>query len=478
MTAFRVPSALLQQIEQELDLDEKEAMLFLCRDLVPEGPRGADVRELLVALNEREVLSPVVLSELLYRVKRFDLLKKLLNVGRAAVEGSLARHPPMVSQYRVLMSEINENLDKEDLSSLAFLLTGRRGGSHVKMAKDKSFLSIVTDLEKRGQASSDHLDLIEDCFRHIHRNDLVKMIQKYKREVSAPGRPVSSPPVPPNTVQASFPQLSLADPPLIMEKRRSLNGEHSPQAEQVHISIPEAGGAQAQGLKKYRMQSQPLGVCLIIDCIGNDAAMLEDAFRSLRFEVRRHLFLSVDSMLRELHNTARLREHKGYDCFVCILVSRGDPQHLFCTDRAVPGFPLEKVKNFFTSGMCNDLSGKPKLFFIQNYIELDRWRDETNLVEADGSLCTIPQVADILWSQSTLDASTLEKSPGSSSYYLTALAELLTDPHKRHLPLLDILVELNSRVYERNRTHPTEQYSLVLKHTLRKKLFLSCQLNV
>ncbi|XP_020667408.3 CASP8 and FADD-like apoptosis regulator isoform X1 [Pogona vitticeps] len=472
MTAYRVPAALLHQIEQELDLDEKETMLFLCRDLIPEGSE-MDVRKLFVALNEKEMLAPLGLPELLYRVKRFDLLKKLLNMGRAAVESSLARCPPMVSRYRVLMSEINEDLDKDDLSSLVFLLMSERGGSHMKMAKDKSFLSIVVDLEKRDRISPGHLDLIEDCFRHIHRNDLVKRIQKYKWEVSAPVHPISAPPVYGNTLQASFPKLSLADPPLITEKRRSLNGECPPQAEQVHISIPETGGAPAQVLKKYRMQSQPLGVCLIIDCIGNDAAMLADTFRALRFEVHCHLFLNVDSMVRELHTAARLKEHKDYDCFVCILVSRGDHQNIFCTDQLVPGFPLERVKSFFTGGMCNDLLGKPKLFFIQNYIESGGWQDDTSLVEADGDLCTIPQVADILWSQSMVDASALEKSPGSSSYYLTALAKLLTDPHKRKFPLLDILVELNNRVYERNRTNPTELYSLFLKHTLRKKLFLS-----
>ncbi|KAH0621641.1 hypothetical protein JD844_023169 [Phrynosoma platyrhinos] len=181
-------------------------------------------------------------------------------------------------------------------------------------------------------------------------------------------------------------------------------------------------------ISKYRMQSQPLGVCLIIDCIGNDAGMLADTFKALHFEVRCHLFLNVGSMMRELNDVARLREHKGYDCFVCILVSRGDHQGIFCTDHVVPGFSLERVKHYFVGDRCPDLLGKPKLFFIQNYVEARNWEHNTSLVEADGDL---------------------------------------------NLPLLDILVELNNRVYERNRTNPAEQYSLVLKHTLRKKLFFS-----
>ncbi|XP_042331462.1 CASP8 and FADD-like apoptosis regulator [Sceloporus undulatus] len=470
MTVYRVPASLLHQIEQELDAEEKEAMVFLCRDLVPDLP-GTDVRNLLVALNEREMLTHFTLAELLYRLKRFDLLKKMLATGRAAVEANLDRHPPMVSKYRVLMTEISEDLDKDDLRSLVFLLMNDLGASHVKKTKEKSFLTIINELEKLDLVSPNQLDLIENCFLHIHRKDLAKKIQKYKWEALV--HPVDIPSVYANTLQASFPKLSLADPPVIMNKGMLLNRACAVKAEPVHISIPETGGAAVQVISKYRMQSQPLGVCLIIDCIGNDAGMLADTFRALHFEVRCHLFLNVGSMMRELNDVARLREHKVYDCFVCILVSRGNHQHIFCTDHVVPGFSLERVKHYFVGDRCPDLLGKPKLFFIQNYVEASNWQHNTSLVEADGDLCTIPQVADVLWSQSTLDASALERSPNSSSYYLTALAELLIDPRKRNLPLLDILVELSNRVYERNRTNPAEQYSLVLKHTLRKKLFLS-----
>ncbi|XP_062972257.1 CASP8 and FADD-like apoptosis regulator isoform X2 [Elgaria multicarinata webbii] len=469
MTVYRIPAAYLHQIEQELDSDEKETMLFLCQDLVPDLP-VPDVRKLLLALNAREMLTPVSLSELLYRMKRFDLLKKVLGIGRAAVEANLATCPQMVSKYRVLMTEINEDLDKDDLTSLVFLLMNDLGMSHVKMAKDKSFLSVITDLEKLDLVSPNRLDLLESCFLNIHRKDLAKKIQKYNWE--APVHPIGSSLKYVNTLQASFPKLSLADPPGIVNKGRLKNGACNFQ-KQLRMAIPETGGALGQVSNKYRMQSQPLGVCLIIDCIGNDAGMVARTFKALRFEVRCHLFLNVDSMMRELYEVARLRQHKNYDCFVCVLVSRGDHQGIFCTDHIIPGFSLERLKSFFIGDRCPDLLGKPKLFFIQNYIEASNHQETPSLVEADGGLCTIPQVADILWSQSKVDASTLDRSPNSSSYYLTTLSELLMDPHKRTLPLLDILVELNHKVYEWNRTNPAEPHSLLLEHTLRKKLFLS-----
>lgn len=425
MTVCKVPATLLHQIEQELDADESEAMVFLCRDLVPDMP-VPDIRKLWLALNERENLTLFTLSELLYRVKRFDLLKKLLKTGRAAVEADLVRYPQMVSNYRVLMVEISQDLDKEDLDSFAFLLMDDLAMSYGKMTKDKSFLAIIVDLEKLDLISPSQLGVIEKCLLSIHRKDLAKKIQKFKQE-----------------------------------------------AKEIQLSVPETGAALVQVPDLYKMQSQPLGICLIIDCVGNDAGMLVDSFNALRFEVRCHPFLSASSMMHELYEVARLKEHKDYDCFVCVLISRGDNQNIFCTDHVVPGFPLERVKNYFIGDKCPGLLGKPKLFFIQNYVEPGNWQENTDLLEADGDLCTIPQGADILWSQSMLSSSTLERSPDLSSYYLSTLTDLLTDPHKRRLPLLDILVELNNKVYERNRANPTEQYSLLLKHTLRKKLFFS-----
>ncbi|XP_048340419.1 CASP8 and FADD-like apoptosis regulator [Sphaerodactylus townsendi] len=336
----------------------------------------------------------------------------------------------------------------------------------------ESFLEVINDLEKLGLVSPDHLDFLENCLLNIHRKDLVKKIQKHKLEASA--HTIGSSPVYINALQAKLPKLTLIDPPGMGSRVKLLNGSGAIQKGQVSVSVSETGTTMSQAPDCYRMQSRPLGVCLIIDCIGNDTNVLVDAFTSLYFDVHCYQFLNVNSLPQKLHEVARLKQHKDYDCFACVLVSRGNHQDVFCTDRVLPGFALEKVKRFFTGDKCPALLGKPKLFFIQNYIELGHRQEQSSFVEADGDLASaIPQVADILWSQSTVEAPVLERSPASSSFYLSTLAELLTDPHKRMLSLLDILVELNDRIYKRNTDHPTEQYSLLLKHTLRKKVFLS-----
>uniref|UniRef100_A0ACB8G0G1 Uncharacterized protein n=1 Tax=Sphaerodactylus townsendi TaxID=933632 RepID=A0ACB8G0G1_9SAUR len=336
----------------------------------------------------------------------------------------------------------------------------------------ESFLEVINDLEKLGLVSPDHLDFLENCLLNIHRKDLVKKIQKHKLEASA--HTIGSSPVYINALQAKLPKLTLIDPPGRDRSLYQYQKLEQPCLSNLDIGLKILLFESLQAPDCYRMQSRPLGVCLIIDCIGNDTNVLVDAFTSLYFDVHCYQFLNVNSLPQKLHEVARLKQHKDYDCFACVLVSRGNHQDVFCTDRVLPGFALEKVKRFFTGDKCPALLGKPKLFFIQNYIELGHRQEQSSFVEADGDLASaIPQVADILWSQSTVEAPVLERSPASSSFYLSTLAELLTDPHKRMLSLLDILVELNDRIYKRNTDHPTEQYSLLLKHTLRKKVFLS-----
>ncbi|NXH56114.1 CFLAR regulator, partial [Rhabdornis inornatus] len=477
MTRCQVSASVIHQIQEELDKEEEEMMVFLCRDLAPDLAT-ADLKEILVALNEREKLTPVGLSELLYRVKRFDLLRRVLNTEKATVEAHLAGSLRLIPDYRVLMVEINENLEKEEVGSLGFLL--RDYAPRMKMAKDKSFLALIIDLEKLNLVAPNQLDLIENCFRSIHRIDLIRKIQKYKHEASVSS--VHSQPVYVNAHQASLPNLNLIDPPYHSgnENTEKLqNGSSLSLAEPVHMSVQESGSVpHKMSDDSYRMQSQPLGICLIIDCIGNDTDVLEETFRGLGYDVHCHRYLNINSMNQTLLEVARWQKHRNCDSFICILVSRGNSQSIFCTDHTFSGFPLEQIKKYFTADSCPGLLGKPKLFFIQSYVVPETEQECTSLLEVDGkgenisAEVTIPHAADIFWSHCKVDVSTLEQSPTSPSYYLRCLAELLRNPYKRKLCILAIHMELNKKVYDSNMTaDPSQQYSLLLQHTLRKKLF-------
>lgn len=202
-TPYMMSAEVIHQIEEALDEDEKEMLLFLCRDVAADVS-SLNVRDLLDNLSERGKLSAMDLAELLYRVRRFDLLKRILKMDKMTVEAHLLRHPHLISDYRVLMTEIGEDLDKSDMSSLIFLMRDHMGRG--KTVKDKSFLDLVMELEKLNLVAPDQLDLLEKCLKNIHRIDLKTKIQKYKQ--SAQGAEASYI----NAFQASFPNLSLKDP--------------------------------------------------------------------------------------------------------------------------------------------------------------------------------------------------------------------------------------------------------------------------
>lgn len=483
MALYPVSAEVIHQVEESLDDEEKETMLFLCRD-VAENLAPPNVRELLGTLSERGQLSLATLAELLYRVRRFDLLKKILKTDKAAVEAHLRRNPHLVSDYRVLMMEIGENLDKSDVSSLIFLMrdyTGRGKG-----AKDKSFLDLVIELEKLNLVAADQLNLLEKSLKSIHRIDLKTKIQKYAQSGQGAGSNYV------NSLQASLPNLSIKEPSY---NSRLQNGQSKEQrfAEHLHVqrkpvktSIQESGAFLPRLIheESYRMQSKPLGICLIIDCIGNDIEYLRRTFTSLGYHVHPFLFPSAEEIIKILHRFAGLPQHRDYDSFACVLVSRGGSQRMMGVDQAPTGFSLDYVKSIFMGDACSPLRGKPKLFFIQSYEVLSSQLEDSSL-EVDGPAvrsldsktlrpgpCMVHREADIFWSLCTADVSQVEQPTSSSSVYLQNLSRQLEQERKR--PLVDLHVELMDKVYAWNsRVSSKEKYYLSLQHTLRKKLVLS-----
>ncbi|XP_006153088.1 CASP8 and FADD-like apoptosis regulator isoform X3 [Tupaia chinensis] len=388
----------------------------------------------------------------------------------------------------VLMTEIGEDLDKSDVSSLIFLMRDFMGRGRI--AKDKSFLDLVIELEKLNLVAPDQLDLLEKCLKSIHRLDLKTKIQKYKQSAQGEGTSYK------NSPQASALSLSSKDPSfnLTIQNGRSKEqrfvehkSTHGIQREPVKTSIQESGALpQHIPEERYPMQSKPLGICLIIDCIGNDSEALRDTFASLGYKVQYFLYLKVKEIIHTLHHVACMPQHQDYDSFVCILVSRGGSQSVFGVDQTHSGIPLQQIKRMFMGDLCPFLIGKPKLFFIQNYVMSEGQREDSSLLEVDGPAVnnvesraqqpkpyTVHREADFFWSLCMADVSLLERSPNSASVYLQYLSQKLWQERKR--PLLDFHLDLNSNVYGWNSGVSAEdKYYVSLQHTLRKKLILSC----
>lgn len=472
-------ATIIHQVEEALDDGDKEAMLFLCRDVAADVT-PPDVRHLLDVLSERGRLSDVDLAELLYRVRRIDLIKRILKMDRKVVEDRLAMHPRLVSDYRVLMNEIGEHLDKSDVASLIFLLKDHlyRG----KMSSENSFLKLVVELEKQDLLAPNHLDLLEDCLKSIHRRDLERKIQKFKLSAQREGDRYI------NVLQATLPHLSLNDSSQNFrfqngrsEAKRVTVEQQAIQRVPVKTSIQESAVHESLTEEIYRMQSKPLGICLIIDFLFNANRFLQDTFISLGYSVHYSSCQSTQDIRDTLQKAARESQHRYSDSFVCVLVSRGNSQCVFGKDDASSGIPLDDIKRMFMADACPFLSGKPKVFFIQNYVESEGQQANSGFLEVDGPSTTsmncracqlnvVHREADIFWSMCKADVSLLEQS--SSSVYLQYLSKKLEE--NRKLPLIDLHIELNHSLYFWNSRVPEkEKYDVWLQHTLRKKLILS-----
>lgn len=193
----------------------------------------------------------------------------------------------------------------------------------------------------------------------------------------------------------------------------------------------------------------------------------------------------MNSIVHVLHQIVCMPQHRDCDSFVCVLVSRGDSQSMFGVDQTHAGFPLDQIRRMFMGDACPSLLGKPKLFFIQNYVVAEDQLED--LLEVDGPAandlepkarqpgpCTIHREADFLWSLCKADVSLLERPASSPSLYLQCLSQKLRKERRR--PLLELHTELNNSMYDWNsRVSAKERYSISLQHTLRKKLILSCK---
>ncbi|XP_016318379.1 CASP8 and FADD-like apoptosis regulator isoform X1 [Sinocyclocheilus anshuiensis] len=464
----------ISQITDELSADECKRISYLCGALDVDK-FSTDPRGMLQSMLCQMRMDYVFLMELILKIKRYDLLREVLSTNKSTVEG-LLKNGHSVSEYRVLMADVSEDMDTENLKSLTFLLRGTLP-KH-KLDNVQSFLDIVVELEKLDQLSSEKMDLIEHCLRSIHRADLAKKISHYQQTVLMT-KQGSSPPdrlkfctMPPPSSSFSVssascnvrPVSKFCDKPTTVKKKLLGTSSYCQQQEEV-----------------YSMQSDPRGVCLIIDCVGTEGDELEQTFKALHFHVITHKLLSVRDVQSTLREVAHQQGHYRASAFVCCVISRSRSSDLLATDSHGPGLSLDTVRRLFTSDSCPGLAGKPKLFFIQSYDVSEPQRCagcmEGGELETDGPvlLCckrTVPVDADIFWSHCWTRGKQLEV-PNHQSVYLKALRSSLTEGQKRRTHLVDLHMAVNRAVYEHNDKSPESSYFLNLRHTLRKTVYLS-----
>ncbi|XP_034549032.1 CASP8 and FADD-like apoptosis regulator [Notolabrus celidotus] len=457
----------INQIAEALSSCERRKLLYLCGSLDTDHS-VACVKEKLKSQVLRQERGHLLLRELMLQLGRSDILRKVCKTSRDDVNGTLT-YTPCLPRFRVLMANISEDMANDDLASVKFLLSSTL--PREKMEKIKNFLDVIIELEKLDKISPERVDFVEECLRNINRVDLAKKVIKYKTSVStserqSPQQQMLSAPRPVTTLYNSLPSRQI----------RQAQSIHRVPQNVLGTSYREQS-CQSQ-LDSYKFSTNPRGVCVIIDCVGNDGDMLEQTFKDLQFNVLLHKWLSVEATLSALRDTFRNRENLLTDSFVCCIISRGTENHLLGTDSNVAGLGLDSIRRLFTADSCPMLAGKPKLFFIQRYSVPEvqhcagtQHRDED--LETDGAsrYDVIPTEADVFWSHCWTDERQLVQGP-HRSVYLKALTDALHKGQRRKTHLVDIHTEVNGAIFEHNRRNPGATYNFDLKHTLRKDLYL------
>ncbi|XP_078408927.1 uncharacterized protein LOC144686955 [Cetorhinus maximus] len=525
------------QIAGELSQDESATLVFLCLDVLKDCSAIGEVKDLFEVLSKQNLLRVELLTELLYRIRRFDLLKKL-KVDPVCFERSLNSGHGYISLYRQLLMDISENLSQEDFQSILFLL--RCQVPKGRQEAMKTFLDLIVEMEKLGKIDVNNLEVVEDCLQSIGRIDLRKKVLKYKQMTESPGaRSVRRADVYQNVIPISVPCQEQEFGPEHFERNRGVSAllpvrrgwntsqslrqhvhpncprspaasaeEHRPEAlrdpvtelaqaagtasaapqgvsallpvrrgwntsqslrQHVHPNCPRSPAASAEehrpealrdpvtelaqaagtasaapqvGLEMYRVQSRPLGLCLIIDCIGTDADLLKETFEALQFRVDLHLHVELDELKRILRETSQREDLAALDCFVCCIVSRGTVESVLAIDGNIPGLSFDQIQQYFKGQNCRALLGKPRLFFVQDFLtttadtedELETdivWRNG-GAVQADSRVWkeVVPQEADILWSCCRVSEQLLLQTPQQPSSFVHALSDCLQARHR------------------------------------------------
>ncbi|XP_064833058.1 CASP8 and FADD-like apoptosis regulator isoform X4 [Oncorhynchus masou masou] len=340
---------MINRICEDLSSGECRRLLYLCGSLDTDRCGSGHVREVLNSWLSRGQVDQLYLVELLFRLRRFDLLKKEFHISKQEVDGILGQNRAL-SEYRVLMSDVSEDMGKEDLDSLKFLLSGSL--SRERLTRVKSFLDVIVELEKLDRVSSERVELIEKCLRDISRVDLARKVKGY-RNLTSVGTPQHRPVV--MTQQAQQQWIRTPSNPMptastvSCHSRQEQSTQNTPENE--NIAEPERKRLFYQSpVDVYRLQSDPRGECLIIDCVGSDGDMLEEMFSGLQFKVTLVKWPRVGDTLSLLRQAAQPRQTQEVDAFACCIISRGSGCVLTRSDTSSP---LTTAPGWLASPSCS-----------------------------------------------------------------------------------------------------------------------------
>nr|XP_023698349.1 caspase-8-like isoform X1 [Paramormyrops kingsleyae]XP_023698350.1 caspase-8-like isoform X1 [Paramormyrops kingsleyae] len=464
---------LLHNISEELDSNEIDALKFLCKDHIQRKKMEGvhDGRDLFLRLEEQGLLEDVsIVGELLYTIKRYDLLK-VLGTSQKITQDTLRMQGDsgcLISSYRKLLYEVSEDVSEDNLEAIKFLLK-------IPQVKScKSFLDVLIEMEKQELLGDNNFKDLESLLENC-QPELCFRVKEY-----VAGRDVG------NTSMTSVPETMIV--PSVQE---SPSSTMSPVSSEGGMSLFADTGPGRTDLEKdcYNMTHRPRGYCLIINNykfakasqLGNrngtdkDADNLSSVFSWLHFEVQKYQDLTATEILNTV-NRFGTSDHSSKDAFVCCILSHGEKGSVFGTD----GQPIliQKITQPFKGSNCPSLAGKPKMFFIQacqgkskqmgTYIQADGDGGDDGICSRD--TLQIPDDSDFLLGMATVADFQSFRHVRFGSIYIQELCKQLKEGCRREKTILEILTIVNREVGLRS--YPDFKQMPEPRYTLTKTLVL------
>ena len=186
-----------------------------------------------------------------------------------------------------------------------------------------------------------------------------------------------------------------------------------------------------------------------------DSSRICKRLQLLGFQVDKRQDVTTKEIMTILDQYAN-EDHSEADCFVCVLLSHGEPDVIFGHDGKVE---LVDIFQKFDGIHCPTLVGKPKIFIIQacRGRQFDTGEDvivAQNVIDAKrdyetafsrDEIIRIPNEADFLIAQSTVPGFYSWRNSQHGSWFIQALVDAL-DKYGTSVDILKLLTFVNRKV--------------------------------
>ncbi|KAM3917376.1 caspase-8-like [Leptodactylus fuscus] len=434
MNAFLVQ---LHEITSDLDSSNLSELTFLCKDLIPQQPskgkQDIDLLKMLMQMSHIDENNTSLIEELLFHLKRYDLLSKHFKLTSKTVAERLNNPTTAhISPYRCLLYNLGNLVPDSKVTEIKSQYNGII--SKPRLEKVTSLWDLFIELERKDKISKDNVSFLTQMSQYVDDDKFMELITTYEKEIAAAA---------PGSINTD-----------------DSHGEPTSTTQESELSGTV-----------YTMNSPTRGICLIInnfdfsearcnpgqedfkDRRGTkiDEESLQDVFSKLGFQVEIKNDLKGYEMLQTIKLYSEIN-HEQNNCFICCVLSHGDQGIIYGTDGE--SVPIRNLTLSFSRSRCSTLTGKPKLFFIQacqgkkhhQLVPL-----QTDACNASADCCNIsknliPDEPDFLLGMPTTLQCVSFRDPICGSWYIQSLCKQLHQSYQSKKDIISTLTKVNQEL--------------------------------